>query len=176
MVGTAAYMSPEQVRAKELDARTDLCSFGAALCEMATGSLPFCGESAAVIFEAVTNRSPVAVVRLNHDVPPKLEDVINKALEKDRNLRYQHAADMRTDLQRVERDTERGHGFAASAGDVAMPEASAPRGANLPLLRKRWSWGARLPLSPRHPHSCPSPVSVVNRLHPQSSLYPAAAS
>jgi serine/threonine protein kinase len=130
MVGTAAYMSPEQVRAKELDARTDLFSFGAVLYEMATGSLPFRGESAAVIFEAVMNRSPVAVVRLNHDVPPKLEDIINKALEKDRNLRYQHAADIRADLQRVKRDTESGHGLAASAGDVAMQEASAPRGAN----------------------------------------------
>jgi serine/threonine protein kinase len=108
MLGTVAYMSPEQVRAKELDARSDLFSFGAVLYEMATGALPFRGESSAVICEAIMNRAPVAVVRLNHDVPTKLEDIINKALEKDRNLRYQHASDMRSDLQRLKRDTDSG--------------------------------------------------------------------
>ncbi len=124
MVGTVAYMSPEQVRAKELDGRTDLFSFGAVLYEMATGDVPFHGESSAVICEAILNRVPVAVMRLNHAVPPKLEDIINKALEKDRTLRYQHAGDMRTDLQRLKRDTETGRALAASAGTATVAQES----------------------------------------------------
>jgi eukaryotic-like serine/threonine-protein kinase len=119
MLGTVAYMSPEQVRGRELDARSDLFSFGAVLYEMATGDVPFHGESAAVICEAIMNRAPVAVVRLNHDVPAKLEDIINKALEKDINLRYQHASEMRGDLQRLKRDTDTGRtALPADTGSV----------------------------------------------------------
>jgi serine/threonine protein kinase/tetratricopeptide (TPR) repeat protein len=124
MLGTVAYMSPEQVRAKELDARSDLFSFGAVLYEMTTGDCPFHGESSAMICEAIVNRAPVAVVRLNHDVPPKLEDIINRALEKDRELRYQHASDMRSELQRLKRDTETGRAIAASSGTVAVSHES----------------------------------------------------
>jgi serine/threonine protein kinase/tetratricopeptide (TPR) repeat protein len=124
-LGTTSYMSPEQVRAKELDARTDLFSFGVVMYEMATGTLPFRGESSGVIFKGILDGTPTSAVRLNPDVPPKLEEIVVKCLEKDRDLRYQHASDIRTDLQRLKRDTD-------SSRSVTVPAVE-------PLRRKSWA-------------------------------------
>jgi serine/threonine protein kinase/Flp pilus assembly protein TadD len=124
-VGTVAYMSPEQVRGKDLDARTDLFSFGVVLYEMVTGALPYRGETSGVIFEAILNRAPVPPVRLNPGLPPKFEDIINRALEKDRELRYQHASEMKSELMRLKRDTDSGRAAVVSdtehVGTVARP-------------------------------------------------------
>jgi eukaryotic-like serine/threonine-protein kinase len=166
-LGTVAYMSPEQARAKELDTRTDLFSFGAVLYEMATGQLPFRGNSTATIFDAILNRAPVAPVRLNSDVPIELERVINKCLEKDRNLRYQHASEIRTDLQRLKRDTD------STRSTAAIDSASITRKRRFPWVAAvlvgmvaligtaLLLWQSRHPAVPRISTASPTAIAVL---------------
>src|SRR3984893_531669 len=173
-LGTVSYMSPEQVRGKTLDSRTDLFSFGIVLYEMATGSVPFRGETSGVIFDAIMNRAPLAPVRFNPNLPPKLEDIINRALDKDRELRYQHAVDIKSELRRLKRDLESGRSSAVSSSSEPIYSGSPAPVESASASAQRTSGSERAVASPSSGAVATVPASLQPQPSSRKFMIPAA--